>query len=222
MIRRWSLPLLLLLAAPALASAQALEDYDYENLSFRGFGLDVGYIWPNRVEPTFAYALRADLGYLGPSLRIVPSISYWTSTLDADELTRIAAQLSRLDALQQDGVVITAADLGEIDWSDVSIGFDAQYAWQPAARLLAYAGAGTALHVFNGNGQSVDGTFMEDLLDTITAGISTMAGLEFAPVEALRLYGEGRFTLMDNVRYPEVRVGASFALPLTGPAGAAR
>ena len=29
------------------ASAQELADYDYENLSFRGVGVDVGFIFPN-------------------------------------------------------------------------------------------------------------------------------------------------------------------------------
>ena len=54
-----------LVLAPAAASAQTLADYDYENLSFRGIGLDWGYIWPSKVNSTPTYSLRIDLGYLG-------------------------------------------------------------------------------------------------------------------------------------------------------------
>src|SRR5690606_15772045 len=32
--------------APASAEGQDLADFDYENLSFRGVGLEVGYLWP--------------------------------------------------------------------------------------------------------------------------------------------------------------------------------
>ncbi|HKJ01662.1 MAG TPA: hypothetical protein VJ997_04385, partial [Longimicrobiales bacterium] len=60
----------MLLATSAL-SGQDLADFDYENLSFRGFGAEWGYIWPDRVEPTQSYGVRMDLGYLGPGLSIV-------------------------------------------------------------------------------------------------------------------------------------------------------
>src|SRR5690554_248060 len=99
MIRRWCLAALCLLAVPTAAAAQSLADYDYENLTFRGLGLEYGRIWPTKVEPTAAYTLKADLGFLGPSVRIAPSLSYWSSRINADELGRLADQLSQLGAL---------------------------------------------------------------------------------------------------------------------------
>jgi len=103
MIRRWTLALLAAMALPTAGRAQALADYDYENLSFQGFGFDLGYIWPNKVEPTVQYGLRFDLGFLGPGVRIVPSVSYWSSELKASELGRLADQFNRLPALQERG-----------------------------------------------------------------------------------------------------------------------
>src|SRR5437868_5245249 len=60
------------------AEAQTLADYDYENLTFRGIGVDYGLIWPSKVDRTGAYSLRLDLGFLGPGVRVSPSVTYWS------------------------------------------------------------------------------------------------------------------------------------------------
>ena len=43
---------------PSKAAAQELTDFDYENLTFRGIGVDVGYIFPNRVDATAVVGVR--------------------------------------------------------------------------------------------------------------------------------------------------------------------
>ncbi len=210
MIRRWCLAALCLLAVPTAAAAQSLADYDYENLTFRGLGLEYGRIWPTKVEPTAAYTLKADLGFLGPSVRIAPSLSYWNSRINADELGRLADQLSQLGAL------VSPEDLGPIEWRDVSLAVDGQYIFNPGARVQPYLGAGLGLHVFDGSGAAVEGTFIEDLLDSVTAGLNAVAGIEVAPAERFRIGIEARYTLLDDIRYPEARIGASFTLPTNG------
>ena len=72
---------LLVLLQPGVAQGQGLAEFDYENLAFRGFSVEGGYICPTRVEPTFSIGTRLDLGYLGPGVRIVPGITYWSSTM---------------------------------------------------------------------------------------------------------------------------------------------
>jgi opacity protein-like surface antigen len=213
MIRRWTLALLAAMALPTAGRAQALADYDYENLSFQGFGFDLGYIWPNKVEPTVQYGLRFDLGFLGPGVRIVPSVSYWSSELKASELGRLADQFNRLPALQERGVTVGADELGTIDWSDFSLSLDGHYAWTTASGLVPFLGLGTALHILNGRGEAIEDTFVEDLLDTVTAGVSAIAGLEFEPIERLRVFAEGRYTLMTDLRYPTLKIGAALTLP---------
>jgi hypothetical protein len=208
-----SLITMLLLCAPAAAGAQTLADYDYENLSFRGFGFDYGFIWPTKVRSAPTYTVRLDLGFLGPGVRIAPSISYWSSDMRATELDRLADQINRLPPLQDQNVQIIAADLGEVTWSDLSLAVDAHFIWTTPIKVFTYIGAGAALHALNGHGDFIENTFVEDLLDSTSAGVAVMAGLEYQPVPRLRLYGEARYNLVTDIRYPGLRLGATLMLP---------
>lgn len=219
MKRSWSVVAsVVLILAPAAAHGQTLEDYDYENLSFRGVGLDAGYIWPNKVRSTPSYGLRVDLGYLGPGLRVVPSLTYWSSQLKREELDRLAEQLSSLEALRNRGVVVDGSDLGVVDWSGLALGLDGQYVWVMPGGFLTYLGAGFTAHMLNATGTGIEDTFVEDALDALSAGLTGLAGIEAEPVRRLRIFGELRYTLLSDLRYPGVRIGASFMLP--GAAGA--
>jgi hypothetical protein len=206
-------PAVLALLLPAAAAGQALEDYDYENLAFRGIGIDWGYIWPSKVDATPTYSIRFDLGYLGPAVRIAPMISYWSSSLKRSELDRLADQLEQLPPLMDAGVQIDAADLGDVDWSNLTIGVDAHVVWTAPLDIITYVGAGLGLHALNGRGDAIDDTFIEDLLDSTIAGAALMGGIEFQPIARLRLYGEARYTLASDIRYPGIRLGAALMLP---------
>ena len=200
------------------AQAQSIADYDYENLSFRGIGLDVGRIWPNKVKSTETFALRADLGFLGPDVRIIPSVGYWNSTFKASEIRRFATQLNRLPALQNRADTLSAADLGKIDWSDFSLTIDAQFVWTIPGGIFTYAGLGAGLHAMNGKGDVISNTIWEDLLDSVSAGGAIMGGAEI-PLSKLRLFGEVRYTLLSDIRYPGLRVGGMYMLPTTQSGG---
>lgn len=200
----------LFVLTPSAARAQSLADYDYEDLSFRGIGVDWGPVWPNKVDNTYAVGLRLDLGYLGPAVRIVPTITYWSGDLKRSELNRLVGALNDLPPLQDEGVIITADDLGDVEWGDLSFGVDAHAVFTMPFDVMTYAGAGVALHVLNGQGSTIADTFIEDLLDTVAAGFAVMGGLEYEPVRHLRLYGEARYALTSDVRYPQIRLGAAF------------
>jgi hypothetical protein len=211
------IPLLLTVAAlllvPVMTRAQTLADYDYENLTFRGIGLDYGFIWPNKVEPTSLFSLRLDLGYLGPAVRITPVLSYWNSHLRARELERMADRLSSLPVLLDKGVVLTAADLGRVEWSDLVLGIDSHLVWTAPLEILTFVGVGVSLHALNGRGDLIDDTFIEDLLDSTAAGAAILAGVEAQPLDRLRVYGEARYTLASSIRYPSLRIGGAVMLP---------
>lgn len=196
------------------AAAQDLADYDYENLSLRGIGFDYGHIWPNRVSATPAYSFRADLGYLGPGVRIVPSLTFWSSTLRRRELDRLAEQVNRLAPLSEQGVTVTGDDFGEIEWKDMSLALDAQFVWTTPLGVLTYVGLGAAVHAMNGQGAVIDNTFIEDLLDSFGAGVAIMGGAELDVAPKVRVYGELRYSIANEIRYPGVRIGG--ALMLTG------
>lgn len=194
------------LAAAAPVSAQTLADYDYENLAFRGVGIDVGYIWTDKVRDTESYGVRLDLGYLGPGVRIAPSLSFWASRFTAEELDRLAARINERVGFQ----AVHGEDLGPIRWSDISLSLDSHFVWNTPLRVLTFIGVGGGLHALNGQGHAVDDTFVEDLLDSITAGVNALAGLEFRPLPRVRVYAEGRYTALNSIQWLGARGGLQF------------
>jgi len=210
---RATLLLILAFGVAAPAAAQDIADYDYENLSFRGVGFDWGFIWPTKVTSTATYSVRADLGFLGPSVRIMPRLTYWSSEMEQPEIERLATQFNRLLEARNSDERISADDLGEIQWRDLSLALDAHVVWTVPTGLFTYAGVGGAAHVMNGSGRFINGTFVEDLLDSVTAGLDFMAGAEWQVTDRLRWYGEARYSWTSDVRYPGLRVGAMYMLP---------
>ena len=205
----------MMLSASA-ALAQDLADFDYENLSFRGFGPEWGYIWPDRVEPTQSLGVRMDLGYLGPGLRIVPSVHYWTSTFKASEVRELEDRVESL-IVQQTDVPAPQVDLGVIDWSDLHLAVDAQVVWRVPYGILTFAGLGVGAHMLNGAGPAIDGTFIEDLLDSVSAGFNVHGGLEVPVVERFRLNGQARYEILGDLRYAQVRFGGQFMIGASAP-----
>jgi len=203
-----------MLSATAPLAAQDLADFDYENLSFRGFGAEWGYIWPNRVEPTQSFGIRMDLGYLGPGLRIVPSVTFWSSTWKASEVRELEQRIEDLVASQNE--VPATLDLGIIDWSDVHMAVDAQVVWRVPYGVLTFLGLGVGAHVLNGSGAAIDDTFVEDLLDSVSAGLNVHGGLELPVGQRFRLNGQGRYELLGDLRYTQVRIGGQYMIG--GPA----
>lgn len=203
-------------AGPNVAKGQELADFDYENLSLRGFGFEWGYLYPSRVDPTESYGLRIDLGYLGPGLRIVPSVTYWKAPFQAAEIEELEDRVAGLVQAQSGGPAPTV-DLGTIEWSDVAVGVDAQVMWSIPFNFLSFAGLGVAAHVMNGNGAAINGTFVEDLLDSVTAGFNLHAGLEYPVGDHFRLNGQGRYEVLGDLQYFHIRFGAQIMIGANAP-----
>ncbi|HSG06790.1 MAG TPA: hypothetical protein VLA36_00430 [Longimicrobiales bacterium] len=204
------------LSAAAGASGQDLADFDYENLSFRGFGAEWGYIWPDRIEPTQSFGVRMDLGYLGPGLRIVPSIHYWSSTFKASEVRELEDRVRSLIVSQTDEPA-PSVDLGIVDWSDLVLAVDAQVVWNVPYDVLTFAGLGAGAHMLNGAGPAIDGTFIEDLLDSVSAGFNVHAGVEVPVVRQFRLNGQLRYEVLGDLRYAQLRFGGQFMIGSPAP-----
>ncbi len=206
----WALAAGALLLAPAAGEAQRprLADYDYENLAFRGVGLDVGHLWASRVDPAVTFGARMDLGFLGPGLRLVPSITYWSSDLKESEVRDFERRLEELVAREQPpGTPPPSIDLGVIEWSDIVLALDGHLVWSVPFDFLTYVGGGVSAHLMNGEGESIDGTFVEDLLDSITAGLNLHAGIEYPLADRFRIYGEARGELTGDLQYFQIRAG---------------
>lgn len=204
---------LAVLLGPTAASGQELADLDYEHLSFRGFGFDAGYLWPTRVDPTYSIALRIDLGYAGPGLRIVPNVTYWSSSLVSSEVTEFEDRISQLIE-DQTGLPPSRLDLGTIDWRDIAVGVDAHIVWDSLFDLLTYGGIGVAAHLLDGSGPAIEGTFIEDALDTVTAGLNLHFGMEYPVTERFRIYSVAKYEVMSDLQFFHVRTGFQI---MTGP-----
>lgn len=207
---------LVLLAVSALsttAAAQDIADLDYEHLSFRGFAPEFGYMWTNRVENTETYGVRADLGYLGPGLRIVPSLMYWRSRLRDEEIMEFEDRLADLIADQNGGLRPTV-DLGTIRYTDISLTVDAHVVWELPLDLLTFGGFGVAAHIVDGDGDVIGDTFVEDLLDSLEPGFNLHVGAEYPVTDRMRLYTVGKYEVLPDLQYFHARIGWQF---MTGP-----
>jgi hypothetical protein len=214
----------LLAAAPGLraqgdtltASAARPAVYGVDSLAFRGLAADVGRIWPLRIDATTLIELRADLGPVTPRVRLVPTLSFWASKFHAGEVRRLERQIEKVCAGQQ-GNTCPALDLGEVRVSDLALGVEAQTTLRRIGPVNPYFSIGGAMHLLNGQGDAIDGTFVEGLLDAIAPGLQAAGGVEMPLGSAIRIFGEGRAVLSSDTRYVGLTVGGSWRLPAAPP-----
>ena len=204
------LPAALALGISASAHAQGLADYDYENLQFRGLGPEVGWVIPTQLEPTISYGIHADLGFVGPNVRILPALRFWSSTIRQAQLERVSEQIVQL--CEKQATECPALNLGEVQRSDLEVSTEAHYVFGPRRPAAFYAGGGLSLHLLNGRGELIDDTFVEDLLDSVAPGFSLLVG-SYVPIGKIRLFGEARAVLTSDIQYANLAVGAIWSLP---------
>jgi hypothetical protein len=190
------------------AAGQGLSEFDYENLSFRGVMLGAGWVRPGPVDATGSFDVRLDLGFLGPGVRVTAGASRWSSELRRSEVEVFERQVA--DLVETETGERPNVNLGRITWSDVALHADAHLVWRVPGGLLTYAGLGGTAHVMRGAGAAIDDTFIEDLLNTIRAGVNAHAGIEFPLNERLRVVGETRIELVQSVSYAQVRAGLQY------------
>jgi hypothetical protein len=195
------------------AAAQVWDDLEYRNLEFRGIGVEAARVWASRVEPTTGYGAFLDLGLITPRVRIAPAARFWASSLNASEVDRLSQQIILVCERQVDATCPATLDLGEVRFSDLELAADAHYLFRPDRAISPYAGGGFSLHLLNGQGDFIDGTFVEDLLDSVAPGLAALIGVNIHFVKAFRLGGEARFMLASDVRYASLNVRGVWTLP---------
>ncbi|MDR0787613.1 MAG: hypothetical protein LBG44_07075 [Gemmatimonadota bacterium] len=198
-------------ARPAVA--QFLPRYDFAGMEFRGVGMDAMRVWATRIEPTTGVAIRADLGFIGPRVRIMPTARFWSSSLNNAEVERLASQIVLVCERQENATCPETLDLGEVRFSDLEFSLDGHFLLFGNRAIAPYLGAGLSLHLLNGSGESINGTFVEDLLDSVAPGIGGLVGSSVHLASSLALLVEGRFMLGSDVRYAGATVGGYWTLP---------
>jgi len=205
--RRRSLGLISIFFAGALlgagdASAQNLEEYDYENLRLQAIGVDM--VWANAKDAKGAvgFGIRADLSPLGPQVRVVPRFAYWQADIEEQAVAKFEENLEEL--CTPPGCNI---DLGDLQRNYWILGFDLQ--WVLSNPLIApYVGVGADLYILDDSGQAIAGTFLDDAV--VTAGLSAVGGVQFDPGKHLRLYVDVRGTLVTSASNLAVYAGVAY------------
>jgi len=183
-------------------AAQNLEEYDYANLGFRAIGVDVVWVNAKDAKGTVGFGVRADLGFLGPSVRVVPRFAFWQADIEDQAVDKLERNLEALCVPPDCNI-----ELGEMQRDYWVVGLDLQ--WTLANRTLApYLGAGADLYILNDSGQAIDGTFLGDVV--VTAGLSGVGGLQFDPGKHMRLYADVRGTLVTSASNVAVYAGVAY------------
>src|SRR2546426_5423647 len=174
--RRLLLPVILLSTCPPVRlSAQGfLSQFSYDNLKPSALQLDLGPVGGNNIRGTLTGGLRLDYGFIAPHLRVLLGLSYYKADFSSTARARFEQRLRSV-------VIDPSADdtirLGRITWSDVTGDLDLQYVLQGRA-VTTYLGIGLGAHVRHGSGPAINGTFVQDALNSVTAGLNGTIGAE--------------------------------------------
>ena len=201
---------LLTASPPARLPGQGvLNQFSYDNLRFSGIQLDVGVLGASELTGATVGGLRVDYGRIAPRVRLLLGLSYFRSQFDQQARRRFE---QRLDSIVNPGVDDNI-NLGRISLGDIIGDVDFQFVFPQGHGITAYVGAGVSMHARNGSGAAINGTFVEDALDVITAGLNASLGFEFNLSSAWRFTIDGRGTLSSGLKTASLRTGIMYRLP---------
>ena len=192
-----------------LSGQGVLNQFSYDNLRLSGIQIDAGLLGASDLTGATVGGLRVDYGRIAPKVRLLLGLSYFHSRFDQQALQRFER---RLDSIVNPGTPDNI-NLGRISLSDVVGDVDFQFVFPQGHGVTAYLGTGVSIHVRNGSGPAINGTFMEDALDVITAGLNGTMGFEFNLSHAWRFTVDGRGALSSGLRSVSLRTGIMYRLP---------
>jgi hypothetical protein len=207
-----TLMLLLLTISPSahLPAQGVLNEFSSENLRLSGIQLDVGVLGSTQLTGTTVGGLRLDFGRIAPRARLMLGLSYFKSEFDHDARSKFEAAI---DSIIIDPSGDDTISVGRIALGDFVGDIDVQYVFPQGHGITAFVGTGLSIHLRNGSGAAIDGTFVEDALDVVTAGLNGTIGFEFNLVRSIRFTLEGRGVLSSGLQTASLRTGLMFRLP---------
>src|SRR2546422_543334 len=206
--RRLLLPVMLLSACPPVRlSAQGfLSQFSYDNLKPSALQLDLGPVGGNNIRGTLTGGLRLDYGFIAPHVRVLLGVSYYKADFSSAARARFEQRLKSV-------VIDPSADdtirLGRITWSDVTGDVDLQYVLPQGRAVITYLGIGLGAHIRHGSGPAINGTFVQDALNSITAGLNGTIGAEVG-ANRWRFTLEARGVLSSGVSTASLRSGVMY------------
>lgn len=189
-----------------LTAQGVLEQFSYDNLRPSALQLDVGPLGGNNIRGTLVGGLRLDYGYIAPHIRLVFGASYFKADFSSAARARFE---DRLRSIVNDPDSNFTIALGPITWSDVTGDVDLQYVLPQSRSVTAYMGIGLGAHVRHGSGPAINGTFVQDALNEITAGLNGTIGTEIG-AKRWRLTVETRGVVSSGVSTVSLRTGVMY------------
>ena len=192
-----------------LAAQGVLNQFSYDNLRFSGIQVDAGPLGSSELTGTIAAGLRIDYGMIAPHVRVLLGLSYFRSQFDNQARARFEQRIRQfvIDPAGDDTIRV-----GRIFWSDLTADLDLQYAIPQGRGIMTYIGVGTSVHLRNGSGGFIKGTFVEDALDEVSAGFNMSVGAEFALSKAWRFTVDGRGVVSSGLSTISLRSGIMYRL----------
>src|SRR5437867_12211013 len=202
---------MLLAAGPSgrLSAQGVFNQFSYDNLRLSGIQLDAGLVGASDLTGATVGGLRVDYGRIAPKVRLLLGLSYFHSRFDQQAINRFERRLdSIVNPSTPDNI-----NLGRISLSDLIGDIDFQFVFPQGHGVTAYLGTGISIHARNGSGAAINGTFVEDALDVITAGLNGTLGFEFDLSRAWRFTVDGRGVLSSGLKTVSLRMGIMYRLP---------
>lgn len=192
-----------------LTAQGMLNDFSYDNLKLSGIQVDIGVLGASELTGATVGGVRLDFGRIAPKVRLMLGLSYFSSHFDQKSLDKFA---TKLDDFVNPGTPDSIV-LGQVKLSDIIGDVDFQLAFPQGRGITAYVGAGVSAHIRNGSGAAINGTFVEDALDVVTAGLNGTIGFEFNVARAWRFTLDGRGVLSSGLSTASLRTGVMYRLP---------
>ncbi len=192
-----------------LSAQGVLNQFSYDNLRLSGIQFDAGPLGSSELTGTVAAGLRIDYGMIAPHVRVLLGLSYFRSEFDNQARARFEQRIRQfvIDPTNDDTIRV-----GRISWSDLTADLDLQYAIPQGRGIMTYIGAGASVHLRNGSGAAIKGTFVEDALDEVAAGFNASIGAEFALSKAWRFTLDGRGVVSSGLSTVSLRSGIMYRL----------
>ena len=189
-----------------LSAQGVLEQFSYDNLKPSALQLDVGLLGGSNIRGTLAGGMRLDYGLIAPHVRVLLGLSYYKADFSSAARARFEQRLKSvvIDPSRDDTI-----SLGRITWSDVTGDVDLQYILPQSRTVTAYLGIGIGAHIRHGSGAAINGTFVQDALNEITAGLNGTIGSEIG-AGRWRFTVEGRGVLSSGLSTASLRTGVAY------------
>jgi len=188
-----------------LSAQGVLSQFSYENLKPSALQFDIGPLGGTNVRGALTGGVRMDYGLIAPHIRVLLGLSYFKADFSSTAEARFAQRLdSVVNPTRKDTI-----DLGRITWSDVTGDVDLQYVLPQGRGVTAYMGIGIGAHIRHGSGPAINGTFVQDALNEITAGLNGTIGAEVG-ARHWRVTFDARGVLSSGLSTVSLRTGVMY------------